>query len=181
MLSLPWDLRRLAAYDAAVTRWLARLWADCVFRHFRRRFRGVGRAGAVNFVQRAGGSINLNAHFHLAALDGVFRSRGDRTVFRPADPPTREELFAVVEDFRERCRRGLRRRGLLDETGAAAERSPCFDGLGALDACAGAATQRGLFESRDEDGSAAPEADEDAQFGAPEFRPGNSLKLGTEA
>jgi hypothetical protein len=31
-----------------------------------------GQSGAVTFVQRFGGSLNLNVHFHTAFLDGVF-------------------------------------------------------------------------------------------------------------
>lgn len=168
VLSLPFELRRLAAFRPDVVRAFSRLWAAVVCRRLRRRFRGVGHGGAVDFVQRAGGSLNLNVHFHLVAFDGLFRAaRGDGLVFRPAEPPTREELFGVLCDFRTRALRWLRRRGLLDEDGASAERSPCFDGYGALDACAQAAEQRGPFERREAgSGEAAAPEDDDLRFAA---------------
>lgn len=168
VLSLPFELRRLAAFRPEVVRAFSRLWAAAVFRHLRSGSSGLGHAGAVDFVQRAGGSLNLNVHLHLVALDGVFRAaHGDGVVFRPAEPPTREELFGVLDRFRTRALRWLRRRGLLDEDGASAERSPCFDGYGALDACAQAAVQRGLFERRDAGAEelASPE-DDDLRFTA---------------
>jgi hypothetical protein len=168
VLSLPFELRRLAAFRPEVVRAFSRLWAAAVFRHLRSGSSGLGHAGAVDFVQRAGGSLNLNVHLHLVALDGVFRAaRGDGVVFRPAEPPTREELFGVLDGFRTRALRWLRRRGLLDEDGASAERSPCFDGYGALEACAQAAVQRGPFERREagSDEAAAPQ-DEDQRFAA---------------
>ena len=33
---------------------------------------GGGECGAVTFVQRFGGSLNLNMHMHVVVLDGVF-------------------------------------------------------------------------------------------------------------
>ena len=71
----------------------------------------------------------------------------------------------MLDDFRTRCLRWLRRRGLLDEDGASAERSPCFDGFSALDACAQAAAQRGQLELRAAGSAAAavPE-DDDLRF-----------------
>jgi hypothetical protein len=168
VLSLPFELRRLAAFRPDVVRAFSRLWAAAVFRHLRGGSSGVGRAGVVDFVQRAGGSLNLNVHLHLVALDGVFRAaHADGVAFRPAEPPTREELLGVLDDFRTRALRWLRRRGLLDEDGASAERSQCFDGFGALDACAQAAVQRGQFEQRGAgSGQAAAPEDDDLRFAA---------------
>jgi hypothetical protein len=47
-----------------------------IFASLRRRARREGvrdaRAGAVTFVQRFGGALNLNVHFHCVVPDGVF-------------------------------------------------------------------------------------------------------------
>jgi len=49
------------------------------------RGQNVCRCGAVTFIQRFGGALNLNVHFHTLFLDGVYevlpRSSGLR--FRP--------------------------------------------------------------------------------------------------
>jgi len=34
------------------------------------------RCGSVTFIQRAGSALNLNVHFHLLALDGVYAHHG---------------------------------------------------------------------------------------------------------
>ena len=43
-----------------------------------------GRSGAVAIVQRFGGALNTNTHFHTLALDGVFTKVGDDVGFTPA-------------------------------------------------------------------------------------------------
>jgi hypothetical protein len=71
-----------------------------VFASLRRRARdrlGVQRAkpGAVTFVQRFGGALNLNVHFHSLVFDGVYEVlpglRGVRFARLPA--PDTEEWF----------------------------------------------------------------------------------------
>jgi hypothetical protein len=92
VLSLPYELRRLAAFKADVLTALGRALVDAVFASYRRRARpqriADGQCGAVNFVQRFG-SMNLNVHFHLVVLDGVFTQHAGATVqFHAAPPPS---------------------------------------------------------------------------------------------
>ena len=122
----------------------------------------------MTFVQRAGVSLKVNVHFHQVALDGVFRARRDRLVFRRAEPPTPTEPFAALDDFQNRRALGLRRRGLLDEAGLALESSPCFDGPGAMDGRPGIATSRGLFERRKGEGSVDPDEVRFGSYGFPD-------------
>ena len=37
-----------------------------------------GSTGAVTLIQRFGSALNLNIHFHLLFLDGIYVSRNDR-------------------------------------------------------------------------------------------------------
>ena len=58
---------------------------------------GLSRAsavtGAVTLIQRFGSALNLNVHFHLLVLDGVYRREGEgRLVFVPVSSPSTEEL-----------------------------------------------------------------------------------------
>jgi len=68
-------------------------------------------------VQRFGGALNLNVHFHTLVLDGAYRpsedSRGLR--FRPAPPPTAEELERILNRVVRGIARVIERRGLGDE------------------------------------------------------------------
>ena len=73
VLSLPYDLRYRLAHDPGMVTAVYQVFMRAVFGDLRRRARvstaGPNPCGAVTFVQRAGGSGNLNVHFHaLAAL-----------------------------------------------------------------------------------------------------------------
>ena len=110
----------LAAFKPEVLRAMARLFVESIFGLYRTRARrdGLrdGECGAVTFVQRFGGSLNLNVHMHVVVLDGVYVRDADHgVVFHTATPPTLVELEAIVRRVRERALLWLRRRGLLNE------------------------------------------------------------------
>ena len=89
VLSLPWELRLLAAVKAPVLTALGRIFVDAIFASYRGRARRRGlraaQCGAINFVQRFGSSLNLNIHFHVVVLDGAWtRSAGQGVRFHAA-------------------------------------------------------------------------------------------------
>ena len=43
----------------------------------------TARTGAVTLIQRFGSALNLNIHFHMLFLDGVYVDRPDGSVHRP--------------------------------------------------------------------------------------------------
>jgi len=70
--------------------------------------------GAVTLIQRFGSALNLNIHFHLLVLDGVYRREGEgRLVFVPVPSPSTEELKGLVQRIAERIGRSLERSGLI--------------------------------------------------------------------
>ena len=74
---------------------------------------GDGHTGSVTVIQRFGGGLNLNVHFHTLVLDGVFAEDGPGTVrFHEAPAPTDEEVAGVVARVRAQVGRLLARRGL---------------------------------------------------------------------
>ena len=86
VLSLPRSLRFQAARESRVASRLLDLFTRAVFAWQRRAARRTGvvepRTGGVTLVQRFGGAINLNVHFHTLVPDGVFMVRGqDRARF----------------------------------------------------------------------------------------------------
>ena len=142
VLSLPFELRALAAFKADVLGALGRIFVAAIFARYRKRARGI-ECGAVTFVQRFGGSLNLNVHFHVVVLDGTFARDADQRVsFRAASPPAIAELEAIVVRVRDRALAWLRRRGLLDER-PAEERSSETPEPAAIEACAAIAMQCG--------------------------------------
>jgi hypothetical protein len=150
VLSLPYELRMLAALKPAVLGALARLFVKAIFGTYQRRARRTGhvrpQCGAVVFVQRFGGSLNLNVHFHVVLLDGVFtRDEGAQVHFHAAPAPSEEELLALATQTHTSAMRWLRRHGhLADATRAARGESEDVT-LEALQGCAEIAMQRGSF------------------------------------
>jgi hypothetical protein len=72
--------------------------------------------GAVTFIQRFGSALNLNIHFHMLLLDGVYTGRpdsGGQPRFRRVKAPDRAELEQLVYTISERTGRYLERQGLL--------------------------------------------------------------------
>ena len=70
--------------------------------------------GAVTLIQRLGCALNLDVHFHLLVLDGVYRREGEgRLRFLPVPAPSTVELQGLVQRIAERIGRSLERSGLI--------------------------------------------------------------------
>src|SRR6516164_5142303 len=97
--------------------------------------RGAPRAtihpGAVTFIQRFGSALNLNLHFHLIFLEGVYLDRTDQGLkprFVPGEPPSDTDIAAVVQKISRRVMRKLRHLGYL-EAGSDAAVATGYDPL----------------------------------------------------
>ncbi len=81
VLSLPFKIRYRLAYDGKLICALLAVFLRAVNAWCRRQARAQGysgaRCGSVTFVQRFGRSINLNPHFHVLFLDGVYVPAAD--------------------------------------------------------------------------------------------------------
>jgi len=123
VLSLPFALRHRLAYDSGLVRDVLHIFMQAVFSSLRRRGRkqfGLSgtQCGAVTFVQRFGGAINLNVHFHSLVIDGVYyRDDVERIQFRRLPPPEDSEVACITERIARRVLRLLKRRGLVPEAG----------------------------------------------------------------
>ena len=155
VLSLPFELRALAAFRADVLSALGRVFIEAVFARYRSwaKKEGLGEAstGAVTHVQRFGSSVNLNVHFHSMLLDGVFtRDEQGSLRFHSAPPPTHEELGEVVRRVHRRALAWLARSKLLETSrGGTASQEP--GAQTSLDACAAIAMQRGSVRALRDD------------------------------
>jgi hypothetical protein len=70
--------------------------------------------GAVTLIQRFGSALNLNVHFHMLVLDGVYsREAEGRLRFVPVPAPSTAELKRLVQRMAERTGRSLERSGLI--------------------------------------------------------------------
>src|SRR5438874_3707016 len=136
VLTLPHRLRYLLAYNHALCRAVLGVAARAVLGFYRRRARRTrdGRSGAVTVIQRFGGGLQLNVHFHTLLLDGVFAEGEDGSLeFHAAEPPSDEEVARLLATIYRRVQRLLARRGLdVDDTpdvDPLAEESPALAGI----------------------------------------------------
>ncbi len=101
VLSLPRRVRFLAAREATLASRLLSIFIGAVFAWQRRRARRLGVAkpqtGGVTAIQRFGGALNLNVHFHSLMPDGTFVISHDGTTrFVPSPAPSDEEVDAIL-------------------------------------------------------------------------------------
>ena len=100
--------------------------------------RSTAQCGAVTLIQRFGSALNLNVHFHMLWLDGVYEpvaARPDKPRLRRARAPTSAQLTQLAGKIAHRVCRHLARQGWLegeDESAFLSDRAVCNDGLDAL-------------------------------------------------
>jgi Transposase zinc-binding domain/Putative transposase len=118
VLGLPYRLRYLLAWDHSLARAVLGVYVRVFLgfqRHRARRY-GIrdGRSGSVTVIQRFGGGLNLNVHYHTLLFDGVFFiERGTHTsrasIYTPTSMCRREIVCAwnnsVAICFGQRWRR----------------------------------------------------------------------------
>ena len=140
VLSLPHRLRYLLAWDHGLSRAVLGVYVRVLlgFQQRRARRQGIrnGRSGCVTVIQRFGGGLNLNVHFHTLVLDGVFiESEGGSLRFWALPPPTDEKVGMVLATISTRVQRLLRRRGFdtsetdLSQPDPVVEKSPVLAGI----------------------------------------------------
>jgi len=110
VLSLPYRVRFLLAYDPALCSHVRRVLVRAILYWIKARAKRTGapegRGGAVCFVQRFDSALRLNVHFHLLVLDGVFiRAANGRLQFAEIDPPTHADLQALIARLSRRLTR----------------------------------------------------------------------------
>lgn len=117
VLSVPFPLRFLFARDPAALSAALGIVIRAIGAHLISKAgftRARAQTDAVSFIQRFGGALNLNIHFHMLILDGVYVRRSNGGVrFVPVSAPTSSELQWLVERIGHRIGRHLERRGLL--------------------------------------------------------------------
>jgi hypothetical protein len=91
------------------------------------------RVGSVTFCQRFGGTINVNPHFHVLQLDGVYADEEGKAtpVFVPAADLEDEDVKSIVETTAQRVIGLPARRGILDgdQLDPLAEEAPLLAGV----------------------------------------------------
>ncbi|XYI03797.1 transposase [Sorangium sp. So ce1128] len=97
VMSLPFELRALAAKRSDVLAVMERIFAEEIAR-LTTQLAGIAgaRTGSVGFPQRFGSSLNVHVHFHTLAIDGVFEKTAFGVRFHDAPPPSKDDLGEVA-------------------------------------------------------------------------------------
>ncbi len=93
------------------------------------------QSGAVTLIQRFGSALNLNLHFHMLYLNGVYDPKG---YFWPVKPPTAEDLNKITHTIAKRVSRYLERAGYLYRDAESAYLDPIQEEDDALQGIIGA-------------------------------------------
>src|SRR5262249_33470266 len=114
---VPHRLRYRLAFDHALCRAVLGVFVRAVLGWYRRRARHAGiadgRSGTVTVVQRFGSGLELNVHFHVLGLDGVFAPGVDGSLrFHRLPAPTDGDVARLVAAIARRSGRLLARRGV---------------------------------------------------------------------
>jgi len=118
VLSLPIPLRLLLAHHSDAMSKVLQVVVRAIssFQIRRAGFRvSEAHTGAVTLVQRFGSALNLNLHYHLLFLDGVYvqDDRSGYLRFHRLPAPSQRELTLLLERVSRRVVRALVRQGLL--------------------------------------------------------------------
>ncbi len=137
VLSLPMALRFLLATRPAVLSEVLGVVYRTISGHLRASARvrcAAGHTGAVTLIQRFGSALNLNVHFHMIFVDGVYvTDAAGELVFRAARSPSAGALQALVQRLAEGIGRLLEKRGLIERDAESAWLSGELEPAGALD------------------------------------------------
>ncbi len=145
VLSFPIQIRLLLAVQPKLMMNILKIVTRTISRHLAKKA-GIngGATGSVTLIQRFGGSINLNVHFHQLFLDGVYGlgTDGKPEAFHITKAPTPDELAEVLEKIIRKITRHLEKRGIIvrDDDGFLQLNLEEGDALSRLQA--GAATYR---------------------------------------
>jgi hypothetical protein len=120
VLSLPFPLRFLLATNPALIGRVLGIVYRVIAGHLIRQAgltQQSARTGAVTLIQRFGSALNLNIHFHMLFLDGVYvvnPPHGNRPRFQWVREPTSAQLTQLAHTIARRVGRLLEREGLLE-------------------------------------------------------------------
>ncbi len=119
VVTVPWPRRWLLARRPDLARGVLAVAIRTLTRFLARRAavrdHPKGQTGSVTVVQRFGSALNLNLHFHILCLDGVYVRGADGLRFVRARQVTTEEVGALVVELANCAERRLSRQGFGPE------------------------------------------------------------------
>ena len=117
VLSFPYQLRFLFAKDPKVMGEVLTVVNRAISTYLIKKAgltkKSGAKTGSVTFIQRFGGSLNLNIHFHMMILDGVYTFNEGPSKFHFITPPSLSEMEGVLTTIAQRVVKLLEKRELI--------------------------------------------------------------------
>lgn len=122
VLSVPFELRYWMAADDKILKKVNQILCQEINNYLRKKARKLGRkwgeTGIISFLQRAGSAVNLNLHFHLLALDGIYSlDDAGEAIFTRVSGIKNDEISRVLSAVSRRVLKYLRHVGRLPAEG----------------------------------------------------------------
>lgn len=118
VMTFPIPLRPLLAIRPKVMSRCLEITTSTINEYYRKKAslaKSQSKTGAVTLIQRFGGAINLNVHFHQLFVDGVYclDPKADTVDYHAVISPTLEELSQVLEKIIRKVTRYLERQKII--------------------------------------------------------------------
>jgi hypothetical protein len=126
VLSFPFELRFLMARDAKVMSKVLAIVNDSISQLYRKKAKaelaltGDLKTGAVTFIQRYGSSLNLNIHFHILVVEGLWQQQDAKDLatnpaakanLQKLSPPNNDDIEILTRHIKDRITRLLVKKG----------------------------------------------------------------------
>lgn len=134
VLSFPFAIRYILAKNPKHVSRVLRITLRVIEGFYKKRGKlknsGPVSVGSVTAIQRFGGSVNLNVHFHALVPDGVFYSKvADRKSFARTAAPEDCDIEKMVAQLAKRILSYFRRQGLIQNDYLNEEQAEFIDEL----------------------------------------------------
>lgn len=118
VLSFPIPIRLCLSVKPELMTLALKVSNSCIARYYYKKAgftKKSGKPGSVTLIQRFGGSLNLNLHFHTIFMDGCYQlgEHGKPKKFIQAPTPTKAELERVLQDIITRLIKVLVKKGVI--------------------------------------------------------------------
>lgn len=115
VLTFPFKHRLLLSYDSKLTTQVLNIVIRVISTFYRQKGKlkkiRNGECGSITTIQRFGSALNLNTHFHILFMDGVF----DENLRFIELTPSSEDVKKLIQIIQKRIDRKLIKLGLLDD------------------------------------------------------------------
>jgi hypothetical protein len=116
---MPYKHRYILSSDQKLLNTVLQIFNRMISTHYKRKAKSKGfilpQSGSVTAIQRFGGAVNLNIHFHTLFMDGVFVTNSEGKQRFVELTPTDEDIKKLTLTIHRRVNRAFEKKGYFDD------------------------------------------------------------------